>query len=131
MSKQRANDGFTIVEVLIAIVILAVGMLALATTSIVATTQVKIADLKTERSVAVQQAVERLRAIPFAQVAPLPEASAMQFGAFRVWWNETPRGRYLSTITVITEGPGYRAGSGWATAVRDTFVVDITEKLVD
>ena len=131
MKTSYANDGFTIVEVLIAIVILAVGMLALATTSIVSTTQVKIADLKTERSIAVQQAVERLRAIPFANVAPLAKADAMEFGSFIVWWDERESGRYLSTITVYTEGPGYRAGSGWQSAVVDTFVVDITERLVD
>ena len=131
MKSERANGGFTIVEVLIAIVILAVGMLALATTSIVATTQVKIADLKTERSIAMQQAVERLRAMPFDSVRSRPQSSALQFGSYRVWWDETPQGRYLSTITVVTEGPGYRSGSGWTPAVRDTLVVDITERLVD
>ena len=131
MNRQRANEGFTIVEVLIAIVILAVGMLALATTSIVATTQVKIADLKTERSVAVQQAVERLRAMPFDSIDSLAETSAMQFGSYRVWWTVTPQARYLSTVTVITDGPGYRAGSGWAPTVVDSFDVDLTERLVD
>lgn len=131
MNGERATGGFTIVEVLIAIVILAVGMLALATTSIVATTQVKIADLKTERSVAVQQALERLRSIPFDSIAPLDEANAMQFGSYRAWWTVTEQGRFMSTIRVITEGPGYRAGSGWAPAVVDTFAVDITERLVD
>lgn len=131
MSTQRGSGGFTIVEVLIAIVILAVGMLALATTSIVATTQVKIADLKTERSVAVQQAIERLRAMPFDSIRALPEANARQFGSFRVWWDNNPQGRYLTTISVITRGPGYRAGSGWTPEVVDTFLVDITERLVD
>lgn len=131
---RRANEGFTIVEVLIAIVILAVGMLALATTSIVATTQVKIADLKTERSIAVQHAIERVRAIPFADISSLPADSAMQFGSYAVWWDAPPAGyqnRYLRTVNVITRGPAYSAGSGWQPEVEDTIVVGITERLID
>ncbi len=125
------NEGFTIVEVLIAIVILAVGMLALATTSIFATTQVKVADLKTEQSLAVQQVTEMLRAMPYDSLENRVEDSAEHVGSFDVWWSMTPQGRFLSTVTVFTRGPGYQIGSGWVPEERDTFVVEIAHNLMD
>jgi prepilin-type N-terminal cleavage/methylation domain-containing protein len=127
---QNRRDGFTIVEVLIAIVILAVGMLALATTSIFATTQVKVADLKTEQSVAVQQTIESLRAMPFDSVRSRAEVNRDDLGTYDVWWTVTSTSRYLKNVLVFTLGPGYQSGS-WVPAQRDTFTVQITENLVN
>lgn len=131
MTKQSATGGFTIVEVIIAIVILAVGMLALATTSIFATTQVKVADLKTEQSIAVQETVEMLRAIPFDSVRTRTEANARQVGSFDVWWTVSSPERYLRTIELYTRGPGYASGTGWVPEARDTFQVEIAETILN
>ncbi|HUF12907.1 MAG TPA: prepilin-type N-terminal cleavage/methylation domain-containing protein [Longimicrobiales bacterium] len=131
MSHSSGRGGFTIVEVLIAIVILAVGMLALATTSIFATTQVRIADLKTEESLAVQRVIEQLRSVPFDSLRARSEANAEEVGAFDVWWSLTPQNRYLTRVTLFTRGPGYRTGTGWVPAVLDTFVVEIAKTVPD
>lgn len=129
-TPNGSRAGFTIVEVLIAIVILAVGMLALATTSIFATTQVRVADLKTEQSLAVQQVVEQLRSIPYDDVVTRAENSAEQVGSFEVWWTVAPQNRFLSEVVLYTKGPGYVNGIGWNPAVRDTFVVEIANSAV-
>lgn len=129
-TRNGSRSGFTIVEVLIAIVILAVGMLALATTSIFATTQVRVADLKTEESIAVQQVVEQLRSVPYDDVVTRSENSAQQVGSFQVWWTVTPQNRFLSSVVVYTKGPGYINNVGWNPAVRDTFVVEIANSAV-
>jgi type IV pilus assembly protein PilV len=121
----RTNEGFTIVEVIIAIVILAVGMLALATTSIVATTQVKIADMKTERSLAVQEVVEQLRAGPWTSVTTHAFANGTMAGSYRVWWRVTPINNNLRQVDIFTRGPGYISGQGWTTMDTDTFTVEI------
>lgn len=131
MKIQNSGAGFTIVEVLIAIVILAVGMLALATTSIFATTQVRVADLKTEQSLAVQQVIEQLRSVPFDALLARVETDAEQVGSFEVWWTLTPQTRFLTQVTLFTRGPGYRSGVGWQPAVLDTFVVEIAEMVVE
>ena len=123
--KIRAREGFTIVEVLIAIVILAVGMLALATTSIFATTQVKVADLKTEQSLAVQEAVEQLRAGPYASVVSRPFSNAVVAGSYRVWWGVNQLNPNLRRVNVFTQGPGYISGRGWTSVDTDTFTVEI------
>lgn len=129
--RNHPRGGFTIVEVLIAIVILAVGMLALATTSIFATTQVRVADLKTEESLAVQQIIEQMRSIPFDSLRARTETDAEQVGSFEVWWSLTPQTRFLTEVTLFTKGPGYLSGVGWNPTVRDTFVVQIAETIVE
>ena len=121
----KSNEGFTIVEVIIAIVILSVGMLALAMTSIFATTTVRIADLKTERSLAVQQAVEQLRAGPFTSVTTNAFSNGTTAGAYRVWWRVTPINGNLRRVDVFTRGPGYISGQGWTNLDTDTFTVEI------
>lgn len=131
MSKRNDRGGFTIVEVMIAIVILAVGMLALATTSIFATTQVKVADLKTEQSLAVQEYIEMLRAMPFDSIRTRTEANAITSESYQVWWTVTTDSRYLKTVTLFTKGPGYRSGQGWVPLSRDTFVAQITENAIN
>lgn len=128
--SAASKDGFTIVEVLIAIVILSVGMLALATTSIVATTQVKIADLKTERSLAVQEMVEMLRAGPWSEVTTRSEGSAVDAGTFEVWWDVSTINQNLRRVDLYTRGPGYVSGHGWSPAEQDTFTVEIANATI-
>lgn len=125
----RSNEGFTIVEVIIAIVILAVGMLALATTSIFATTQVKVADLKTEQSLAVQEAVEQLRAGPWSSVTTRALNSGIQAGSYTVWWDVASINSHLRRVDVYTRGPGYISGQGWTAVDTDTFSVEIANVL--
>jgi len=121
------KDGFTIVEVMIAIVILAVGMLALATTSIFATTQVKLADLKIEQSLAVQEAVEQLRASQWTAVVDRSFSTAIDAGSYSVWWDVSPvnGNTNLRQVDVFTRGPGYISGEGWTATDTDTFTVQM------
>ena len=119
----RSKEGFTIVEVLIAIVILAVGMLALATTSIFATTQVKVADLKTERSLAVQEVVEQLRAGPWSSVVANPLSNGTMAGSYNVWWSVRTISPHLREVEIKTRGPGYISGQGWTTSAPATVSV--------
>lgn len=124
------NEGFTIIEVLVAIVILAVGMLALATTSIFATTQVRVADLKTERSLAVQEVVERMLSSPFDEIQDRSETNAEQIGSFAVWWDEEPQSRFLTRVLIVSKGPGYQQGVGWIQEARDSFIVEIADPAI-
>jgi hypothetical protein len=100
-------------------------MLALATTSIFATTQVKIADLKTERSLAVQEVVEQLRAGPWTAVSNRALSNGTTAGSYRVWWRVTPINANLRRVDVFTRGPGYISGEGWTSMDTDTFTVEI------
>ena len=95
------RGGFSLVEVIIAMVILAVGVLGLAGTTAYIVRQVTLADLLTERSAARQTVVERMNATPFASLADGTDS----VGVFGVEWDVTAApGR--AAITVITTGPG-------------------------
>ena len=65
----RDRGGFTLVEVIIAITILAFGLLGMAGTTALVVRQVTLADVATERSAALQTTIESLRALPFDSLA--------------------------------------------------------------
>jgi Tfp pilus assembly protein PilV len=113
--------GFTMVEVIFAIMILAFGLLGMAGTTALVVRQVTIADLATERSAALQTTIERLRALPFSQLANGSDS----VGIFRVAWTVTdPTGQW-ATLKIVTTGPGIGTVEGgpplMLPAVPDTF----------
>ena len=118
--KFDSRAGFSLVEVLIALVILAVGVLGLAGSTALVIRQVTVADMATERAAALQTVVERLRATPYASLA----AGSDSVGLFYVNWSAT--GLASSTmLEIVTVGPGLKTGTGnlphLAGQVADTF----------
>lgn len=79
------NDrkGFSMVEVIIAIVVLAVGVLGFAGTTAYIVRQVTLADVMTERSAALQSTIERLQAMDFDSVG----YGSDSVGVFGVSWS--------------------------------------------
>lgn len=117
------RGGFTIVELVVSLVILTVGLLAFAGTTIVLIRQVTLAGLATERATAVQTVVERLRALPYDSIG----AGSDSLGPFRVTWTSTTAGS-SKEVRVITVGPGARGGGGaLGSGVADTFSTRILE----
>jgi prepilin-type N-terminal cleavage/methylation domain-containing protein len=118
-SGNRGRAGFTLVEVIVAIVILAVGLLGMAGTTAVVIRQITTANLATERSVALQSTLERLRGIPFDSV----RAGSGSVGVFEVAWTVTDEFQWKE-IQIITTGPGLTHSSEYpllSPAVSDTF----------
>jgi len=111
--------GFTIVEVIVAIVILAVGLLGMAGTTSVVLRQVTMANLATARTVALQSTLERLRGISFDSVA----AGSDSVGLFQVTWTVTDEFQWKD-VEIVTTGPGQGQASGYgmiSPTVPDTF----------
>lgn len=115
------RSGFSLVEVIIAMLILSLGILAMGSATGYVITQVRVADVRTERSAAVQQAVERLHAEPFDSIDDRTEANADTLGNYRVWWDVEDQGDNLVDISVYSSGPGYRLEGGWTGERVDTF----------
>ena len=104
---QRA--GFTIVELVIAVIILSVGVLGLAATTALVVRQVTLADVNTERAAAQQEVMERLRATSTNSIT----TGSTTVGAFTVSWAVTDSSStYGRTIRVITTGPGLSKAAG-------------------
>lgn len=110
------------VEVIIAIMVLAIGVLGLAGTTAYIVRQITLADIMTERAVALQSVVERLNAAPFASVG----SGSDSVGVFYVRWNSVAETAASRLVTVYTVGPGLATAAGnpfpyLAPNVEDTF----------
>ena len=113
------------VEVIIAVVILAVGLMGMAGTTALVVRQVSLADVTTERSAALQSTIERLRALPFNNLADGTDS----VGVFQVSWTVTnPNGRWAA-VQIVTTGPGVKTMDGGFPmlnpSVPDTFTYRI------
>lgn len=118
------RDGFSLVEVIVALVVLTIGLLAMAATTGHVITRVRMSGLDTERAVATQQVVEWLRAQPFNAVQSRDGSTPLLVGGYRFWWEVPDPQPNFKKVVVISEGRGY-TGWQWSDAARDTFSISI------
>lgn len=130
----RARDGFSLIELMVAVVLLAVGLLSMAGMSSYAMTRIRMTKVDTRRAAVVTSTIEQLRAkmadpMGFDSVAAVLASGPIAMQGYKVWYDITgvPPDYDRKQITIYTEGVGYR--SGWQTAVRDTFVVTFMRPL--
>lgn len=119
----QPQRGFTIVEIVVAMIILTVGVLGMAGTTAFVVRQVTLAQVTTRRAAAVQDVVERLRAVEYQNMASGQDS----IGPFHVRWVVADDGARSATITVLTLGPGLATVGGTPfpmlqPSVSDTFV---------
>ena len=115
----HCRGGFSLVEVIIAILILAFGVLGLAGTTAHITRQITLADLMTERSVAFQTIIDRIQSLPYDNVG----TGSDSVGVYAVSWSATADGAQTKIVRIITQGPGLGSGTppGLKAQVADTF----------
>ena len=97
----RDRRGFTMVEIIVAVVVLTCGVLGMAGTTAYVIRQVTLAQIMSRRAAAVQSAVERLRATTYEDLANGSDS----VGPFAVSWVVVSSNR-SADITVVTRGPG-------------------------
>jgi len=113
----RDRSGFTMVELLVALVILTVGILALGLMSGQFSRQTNISDVTIERSASLQAAVEELRATPFEDVG----TGSVTIDDYDVSWTVLSSAANYKEVQIETLGPGMLDGRMLA-SVPDTFV---------
>ena len=112
--KRNSRSGFTIVEVLIAIVMLSVGVLALASSSGAITRMMNFGRMKTDATAIAQSVLDSLRYVAAATptkctaLASGSQSTAPKRG-FSTSWNVTTSG--TGTSRDITVTVNYRIGS--------------------
>lgn len=119
--RQRPDAGFSLVEVIVAFMILAVGVLGLAGTTAIVVRQVTASDLATKRAAALMTTIEQLRGMPYNSV----QSGSDSVGVFQVAWTSTTQTR-SKLIRVVTVGPGMKPGGDgnfpmMSSQVADTF----------
>jgi len=127
-SRRGSRGGFSTIEVIIAMIILTVGVLGLAGTTMFIVRQTTLSDLMTERSAAFQTVIDRLQSLPYDSVA----GGADSVGIFAVTWTSTANGSQSKTVRIITTGPGMTSTSGGAPfnapQVVDTFTFRVLRR---
>ena len=116
---RGSRAGFSMVEVIIAMIILTVGVLGLAGTTGYIVRNVTLSDLMTERSAAFQTIVDRIQSLPFDSVG----SGTDSVGIFEVQWSSALDGPQNKIVTIVTLGPGL-GGTTFPTndpQVTDTF----------
>ena len=116
------------VEVIIAIVILAFGLLGMAGTTAVVIRQISLADVSTERAAALQTTIERLRAADWNSLTTTLVSGTDHVGIFEVSWTVTAPTSQWAVVEIITLGPGMDSGGGFpqlTSNVADTFTYRI------
>ena len=129
MNKHpSAPDGFSLVEIIAAIMILSFGLLTMAASTTYVTAQLRSASFDTQRNLARQQVMEQLRGTFYDSVNT--NTTGLAVGRYRVTWNVTipSANNPIKEVRVITRGPAYRptrTNKAVRSTVTDTAFVEI------
>lgn len=124
MNAQRS--GFSLVEVMVALVILSIGVLAMGASTGYIMTQIRASELRTERMTAVRQTAETLRSTPWTSLEGTCGNEGFTVGAFIVKCTVLQPQANLKRVELVSTGPGYREGRLMA-VVPDTFAISIAQ----
>jgi type IV pilus assembly protein PilV len=120
---QRPRDGFTIVEVLIAIIMLSIGVLALASSSGAVTRMMNFGRMKTDATAIAQSVLEQMR---YEAMESTPKCTSLASGnlttppkrGFTTSWTVLPAG----TSRDITVTVSYQIGPQTKTETLTTSI---------
>lgn len=126
-SEGPRKGGFTLLEVVIALLVLTLGALALAATTVNVVRQGQMADLKTERVAARRAVIEEIHASPWDDVS----SGADTVGRYVVAWSVRTETTVLKELAIVTTGPAVVAdGSTGPGAIRPDAVDTLTYRIL-
>jgi len=121
----RARGGFSLVEVMVATMVLTVGLLAMAASTGYLSAQLRSTTFDTRRTAVKQQVVEQLRAMPWANLPTT--ATTYTIGNYSIVARATVSSN-SAVVLLATTGPAYRARQGSQTSVTDSMNVTIARQ---
>ena len=104
----RGRAGFSLLELVVALLVLAFGVLGMATTTLLVTRELTLAEVTTVRTAAIQSVTERIRATPFDSI----DTGADTIGPVVVSWSSTSTSSQAKTVSIEVVGPGLIRGEG-------------------
>ena len=123
----RPRAGFSIIELVMALIVLAFGVVGLATTTLFITRELTLAEVTTARSAATRSVMERIRATPYNLIGPGGDS----IGSMAVSWTVTATTPQTTTLGIVTLGPGLtsisetQSAPTLSSAVADTLVYKV------
>ena len=108
MNKFKKNQGYTLVEVLIAMAIFALGFLSLATIQIKSIRQNASAQMYTEATTMAAESMERLISLPYDHLDLDQNANphSMTTGGYTIMWNVQADNPVTATKTIVMNVTG-------------------------
>ena len=110
MKAGAARAGFTMIEVVVAIMILSVGVLAMGASTGYVSARSRALDLQVERTTAVQQAAETLRAAEWTALEETCSAARLGTRRYPVACAVSQPAGDLKRVELVSSGPGVRRG---------------------
>lgn len=101
LDDRDSRAGFSLVEVMVSIVIMAYGVLGLAGATMYSIREVSVSELNTKRAGAVQVAIETIHSQPFDSIS----TGIDTVGVFVVEWTATG-GANSKLVELVSTGPG-------------------------
>jgi prepilin-type N-terminal cleavage/methylation domain-containing protein len=121
------RSGLTLVELLVAMVILTVGILGMAAGTGWMIRSVDLTRIDTGRAAATQAGIETVKSAPFAGVG----TGSVQEGDFTVSWSVLDEAPNWKLMRFVVVGPGRASGTSGARAAISTAVADTIEYRVN
>lgn len=120
------SGGFSLVEVIVAIFILSVGILAMGVSTGHVMAQIQAAELRTERMNAFRESAEILRSYGWANLDAACSNAGSILGTehYTVSCSVAQPEQDLRVVTFVASGPGFQAGH-FTTTMADTFSISI------
>ncbi len=115
------RSGFSLVELIVAVVVLAVGVLGFAGTTTYLSRQASIANLRAQRARVSSNVLERLRTLPFDSLVTGTDS----IGPFAIRW-EVGSQFSAKAVTLIIVGPGHAPARAGAMPM---IVADLTDTI--
>lgn len=127
MVSTTGRAGFSLVEVVLALVVLSVGVLAMGMSTGHLLTQIRAADFRTERMTAVRDAGETLRSAPWTELETTC-STHFQVGEYEVTCTVTRPSSNLARVELVSSGPGFRDGS-LRSGISETQAISLAKPL--
>ena len=127
LEQQKSRDGFSLVEVIVAIVVLSFGLLAMAASTGYVYNQLRSTAFDTQRNLARQATVEQVRGM-FWDSIPSTARTVVR-GRYTITYRATISNSMVKTVRIITTGPAYRSGKAVRQTVSDTASIRVMKPL--
>lgn len=126
MKADMKRGGFSLVEVIVALMILSVGVLAMGASTGYIMTQIRASELRMERMTAVRQAAETLRGEDWNTLSNYCSSATFATQRYTVSCTVRQPASNLKRVQVVSLGPGY-SGGRLVGSLPDTFAISLAQ----